>query len=272
MATKQHFWSDSETTFMLDEMKDLNILQLLDGRKYRNADMFKKLSDKMALAGFSRSVEQIRTRWKVLRQSYFRAKRQSSSGVSPLDCPYFDILEDLLGPIHFSATEGSGVDVGFQERTPSQPAEDAASSLSSPECAEDTETRDIPVETESVHLLQSAPQQRSPGSKIRKKKRKVDQDHYSFLENLQRQHQQWLAEQTQQQQERDERFISSLMAANAQATERVVSLMLEGLQKMITPHVNSPHCSTELHHPAQNGISNPRSLIKNEDFEDYETG
>lgn len=76
MATKQHFWSDSETTFMLDEMKDLNILQLLDGRKYRNGDMFKKLSDKMGLAGYTRSVEQIRTRWKVLRQSYFRAKAE----------------------------------------------------------------------------------------------------------------------------------------------------------------------------------------------------
>lgn len=135
MATKQHFWSDSETTFMLDEMKDLNILQLLDGRKYRNGDMFKKLSDKMALAGYTRSVEQIRTRWKVLRQSYFRAKRQSSSSsgvISPVDCPYFDTLEDLLGPIHFSATEGSGVDVGFQELTPSQTVEDVASSLSSP--------------------------------------------------------------------------------------------------------------------------------------------
>ncbi|KAB5586805.1 hypothetical protein PHYPO_G00005740 [Pangasianodon hypophthalmus] len=276
MATKQHFWSDSETTFMLDEMKDLNILQLLDGRKYRNGDMFKKLSDKMALAGYTRSVEQIRTRWKVLRQSYFRAKRQSSSssssGVSLVDCPYFDTLEDLLGPIHFSATEGSGVDVGFQELTPSQTAEDVASSLSSPECVEDTETRDIQVEAESAHLVQSAPQQPSPGSKIRKKRRKVDQDHYSFLENLQRQHQSWLARQMQQQQERDERFISSLMEANAQATERVVSLMLDGLQKMITPHMNSPHCSTELHHPAQNGISSPRSSIKNEDFEDYETG
>lgn len=257
---------------MLDEMKDLNILQLLDGRKYRNGDIFKKLSDKMALAGYSRSAEQIRSRWKVLRQAYFRAKRHSSSGVSPVDCPYFEPLEDLLGPIHCSTTEGSGVDVGLQELTPSQTAEDVASSLSSPECVEDTETRDIQVEVESAHFIQSAPQPRSPSSKVRKKKRKVDQDHYSFLENLQSQHQSWLARQMQQQQERDERFISSLMEANAQATERVVSLMLDGLQKMITPHVSNPHCSTELHHPAQNGILSPRSSIKNEDFEDYETG
>lgn len=63
-----------------------------------------------------------------------------------------------------------------------------------------------------------------------------------------------------------------LWRQKAQATERVVSLMLDGLQKMITPHVNSPHRSTELHHPAQNGMSSPQSSIKNEDFEDYETG
>lgn len=56
----------------------------------------------------------------------------------------------------------------------------------------------------------------------------------------------------QQQQERDKRFISSLMEANAQATERVVSLMLDGLHKMLTQHVNNSHHLTELHHPAQN--------------------
>ncbi|XP_053486810.1 uncharacterized protein LOC128611379 [Ictalurus furcatus] len=167
MATKQHFWSDSETTFMLDEMKDLNILQLLDGRKYRNGDIFKKLSDKMALAGYSRSAEQIRSRWKVLRQAYFRAKRHSSSGVSPVDCPYFEPLEDLLGPIHCSTTEGSGVDVGLQELTPSQTAEDVASSLSSPECVEDADTREIQVEVESAHFIQSAPQPRSPSQSVK---------------------------------------------------------------------------------------------------------
>lgn len=276
MATKPHFWSDIETTYMLNEMKDLNILQLLDGRKHRNGDMFKKLSDKMTSAGYLRSVEQVRSRWKVLRQSYFRAKRQSSSssgGVNPVDCPYFDTLEDLLGPSHFSAAEGSGVDVGFQELTPSQTVEDVALTPSSPEGVDDTETQDIQVKLESDHFLQSAAQQSPTGSKIRKKRRgKVAQDHYSFMENLQKQHQSWLARQMQQQQERDERFISSLMEANAQATERVVSLMLDGLQKMITPHMNRPHCSTELQHPAQNGISSPQPLIKNEDFEDYETG
>ncbi|TSK34856.1 hypothetical protein Baya_4464 [Bagarius yarrelli] len=254
-------------------MKDLNILQLLDGRKYRNGDMFKKLSDKMTSAGYLRSVEQVRSRWKVLRQSYFRAKRQSSSssGVNPVDCPYFDTLEDLLGPIHFSATDGSGVDVGFQELTASQTVEDVALTPSSPEGFDDTETQDLQVKDESDHLLQSVPHQSITDPKIRKKRRgKVAEDHYSFMENLQKQHQSWLAKQMQQQQERDERFISSLMEANAQATERVVSLMLDGLQKMITPHMNRPHCSTELQHPAQNG--SPQSFIKNEDFEDFETG
>lgn len=109
---------------MLEEMKDLNILQLVNGRKYRNGDMFRKLSDKMALAGYTRSG------LKVRRPSNFRAKRQSSSssnssiGVSPVDCPYFDTLEDHLCPIHSSATEGSGVDVGFQELTPKQTVEE----------------------------------------------------------------------------------------------------------------------------------------------------
>ncbi len=60
MATKrQHFWSEEETTLKLHLMKELNILKHLDGRKHRNADMFQKVSDKMAETRFHRSVEQI---------------------------------------------------------------------------------------------------------------------------------------------------------------------------------------------------------------------
>ena len=33
-----HFWSDRETIFMLDQMREMNILRYLDGRKNRNGD------------------------------------------------------------------------------------------------------------------------------------------------------------------------------------------------------------------------------------------
>ncbi|CAL8373208.1 unnamed protein product [Arctogadus glacialis] len=63
-SSKTHFWSEKETRFMLNQLKDMHILQFMDGRKTRNGDLFKKIAKKMEEAGFRRNPEQIRIRWK----------------------------------------------------------------------------------------------------------------------------------------------------------------------------------------------------------------
>lgn len=50
--SKIHFWSNEETSFLLNEMKTLNILHLLDGRKYSNGDPLQRLSGKFKLSNF----------------------------------------------------------------------------------------------------------------------------------------------------------------------------------------------------------------------------
>ena len=39
-----HFQTDEETRFMLTQVQELNIFKFMDGRKMRNADLFKKIA------------------------------------------------------------------------------------------------------------------------------------------------------------------------------------------------------------------------------------
>lgn len=47
-SAKTDFWKEEETNFMLQQMKTLNIVYLVDGRKYRNGNTFQKLSFRMS--------------------------------------------------------------------------------------------------------------------------------------------------------------------------------------------------------------------------------
>lgn len=117
-AGKSHFWYEEETRFMLAEMASLNVLHLLDGRKYRNSETMKKISGRMAEEGYLRSVEQVRCRWKCLRRTYYETKRQNNtSGSDRTTCPSFMELDSLLGSRPLSTAEESGVDVGFGDAT-----------------------------------------------------------------------------------------------------------------------------------------------------------
>lgn len=115
---KTHFWTEEETKFMLAEMANLNVLHLLDGRKYRNSETLKKVSCRMAEEGYLRTVEQVRCRWKSLRKTYYETKRKNNtSGSEHTSCPFFTELNNLLGSRPLSIAEESGVDVGFGDAT-----------------------------------------------------------------------------------------------------------------------------------------------------------
>lgn len=48
----------------------------LDGRKVRNSTLFKVAQRRMTAAGFDRSVDQLKFRWKLLKSAYYKCKRQ----------------------------------------------------------------------------------------------------------------------------------------------------------------------------------------------------
>ncbi|KAJ8348279.1 hypothetical protein SKAU_G00268680 [Synaphobranchus kaupii] len=131
-----HFWTDEETLFMLNQIKKLDILKFIDGRKHRNVHMFKKVSNKMVEAGFVRTVEQIRCRWKSLKQSYCKAKiHNSTSGSDPTKCPYFDILNDMLGHWLLAGTGDQGIDVDFDNKPTTAPEDSPPATPSAPSSA-----------------------------------------------------------------------------------------------------------------------------------------
>ena len=108
-----HFWTEEQTEFMLNVLKELNILKFMDGRKTRNGELFKKVALKMVEAGFPRTPEQIRSRWKNVKKAFFRAKRDNGvSGRGRTTCPFYDVIDDLLGSRPLSLVENNGVDSG----------------------------------------------------------------------------------------------------------------------------------------------------------------
>uniref|UniRef100_A0A8C5CVR8 Myb/SANT-like DNA-binding domain-containing protein n=1 Tax=Gadus morhua TaxID=8049 RepID=A0A8C5CVR8_GADMO len=73
------------------------------------------MSTRMAEAGFIRTPEQIRIKWKNIRQAYNNAKQNNSSGQERVSCPFYSILDDLLGKRNLSNSAGQqGLDVGFE--------------------------------------------------------------------------------------------------------------------------------------------------------------
>ena len=57
MANNLSIMSEEETTVCLQIMKDLNIMQFIDGRTHRNGDIFKKVAERLKEAGFVRTVD-----------------------------------------------------------------------------------------------------------------------------------------------------------------------------------------------------------------------
>lgn len=75
----------------------------------------------MQIRGFSRTVEQIKNRWKLLKMAFFKAKSQNGkSGSNPSSFPFYDIIDSFMGECPIADPEDNGVDVGFPEDLPSE--------------------------------------------------------------------------------------------------------------------------------------------------------
>ncbi|XP_072253722.1 myb/SANT-like DNA-binding domain-containing protein 7 [Leuresthes tenuis] len=110
-----HFWTYEQTQFMLNQLKDLNILKFMDGRKTRNEYLFIKVAQKMEEAGFPRTPKQVRIRWKNVKKAYMCAKRDigASGRRRRTLCPFFDLLDELLGSRPQSQAGHHGIDSGI---------------------------------------------------------------------------------------------------------------------------------------------------------------
>ncbi|KAK7926307.1 hypothetical protein WMY93_008617 [Mugilogobius chulae] len=112
-----HYWSDDETAFMLAQLKDQDILRFLDGRKRRNGEVFRRVAVELSSAGFIRTAEQVRVRWKHIKRMYYASKRKD--GTSSVWSPHQEILDELLGrggdySMSQMMDNNNGIDVGFE--------------------------------------------------------------------------------------------------------------------------------------------------------------
>ncbi|KAL7392155.1 hypothetical protein ABVT39_020096 [Epinephelus coioides] len=111
-----HFWIEEETSHLVNVVKYMNIMSFVDGRKYRDSEIYKKVSEKLREAGFVRTPDQIKHRWKTLKKAYYKAKRQNAtSGSDPSTFPQFDIMDEIFGQRPITTAQNSGVDVGFED-------------------------------------------------------------------------------------------------------------------------------------------------------------
>ncbi|XP_034737327.1 pyrroline-5-carboxylate reductase 3 isoform X1 [Etheostoma cragini] len=76
---KKQNWDVKETELFLEILKELDMKKCLDGRKVRNNKLFKVAHRRMTVAGYHRSVDQLKFRWKLLKSAYYKCKREPIS-------------------------------------------------------------------------------------------------------------------------------------------------------------------------------------------------
>ncbi|XP_067370750.1 pyrroline-5-carboxylate reductase 3 isoform X1 [Channa argus] len=76
---KKQNWDVKETELFLEILKELDMKKCLDGRKVRNNTLFKVAHRRMTAAGYHRSVDQLKFRWKLLKSAYYKCKREPDS-------------------------------------------------------------------------------------------------------------------------------------------------------------------------------------------------
>lgn len=117
MATRSKRWSYAETLFLINTLDELKIMKRVDGRKYKNNNLFKEVAEKFEEAGYDgRDGEQIKNKWKQLKQGYNKAKIDNGrSGASPSTFTFFDVMDRVLGQRPLAKASCYGVEAGFED-------------------------------------------------------------------------------------------------------------------------------------------------------------
>ncbi|KAK7138367.1 hypothetical protein R3I94_013855 [Phoxinus phoxinus] len=113
-----HFWTEEETDFLLQSLKEMHIDRYRDGRKHRNSLIFRKVCARHKEAGFRRSCDQVKHRWKTLKSIYYKAKKQNTSS-SNNAFKHFDTMEEIFGHRPLAVvTNQTGVGIDLKHGSP----------------------------------------------------------------------------------------------------------------------------------------------------------
>lgn len=109
----RNIWTNREIVCMLEIFREEKILDLFDGKRYKNTEIYKLVEKKMVEKGFlNKSADQIKNKWKALKTQYNNCvKNNSRSGMDRSECEYFTLLEDILGIRPSSSLEGIDSDI-----------------------------------------------------------------------------------------------------------------------------------------------------------------
>ncbi|ORY01453.1 hypothetical protein K493DRAFT_347252 [Basidiobolus meristosporus CBS 931.73] len=95
IATSGRSWETAETKLLMDLRRDMDhefsVVK-------RNAVLWKKLSERLNRAGYSRTDKQCKEKWKNLLSEYKRAESQKGlcEGEQQRIFPYYDYIKDIL--------------------------------------------------------------------------------------------------------------------------------------------------------------------------------
>ncbi|XP_077282254.1 uncharacterized protein LOC143908462 [Temnothorax americanus] len=105
-------WDVQETECFLAIIKELQVIALMDGKKFRTSEIFKKVEEVFKSKGYQKTPTQLLDKFKTMKKR-FKATTEalSVSGTGTKDkvkCPFFEELSEIFG--HRPIVNQSGVD------------------------------------------------------------------------------------------------------------------------------------------------------------------
>lgn len=105
-------WDVKETECFLALIKELQVTTLMDGKKFRTSEIFKKVEEAFKDKGYNKTHTQLLEKFKAMKKRFkSTVQALSVSGVGTDDkvkCPYFDELNEIFG--HRPIVNLSGID------------------------------------------------------------------------------------------------------------------------------------------------------------------
>ncbi|KAL2083739.1 hypothetical protein ACEWY4_021512 [Coilia grayii] len=96
---KRNNWSRAETLLFLTAIWEADVISALDGKRQRNADVFKKLSAVLSQRGMDKNWEALRNKWKTMKARYLADKRASmkSGTKGKINYAFWEEMDVILG-------------------------------------------------------------------------------------------------------------------------------------------------------------------------------
>jgi len=70
MEKKRDIWTYNETLTLINILKEKKILNIMDSKRFRIAEIFKSLEENFKKKGYCRSAAQIQIKFKALKRKY----------------------------------------------------------------------------------------------------------------------------------------------------------------------------------------------------------